>query len=162
MSKRIQKSTLPALAIGIMLFVVVSIVWASQAGWVHNTGDSAVYDATAISKPLDNKLLEFNDLDNGAVEVRDLSKDAVLHVFHSGEGSFVRGILRSLTRERRAKGFDNNKPFELIADSEHRLLLLDKATGTTLLLNAFGPNNVAMFAQFLDQSPIRPTQQQVQ
>lgn len=153
MSSPVQRPILPAAAIGVMLCLVVSIVWASRSGLVQNTGDSKVYDSNLIGTPLDRKLLTFNDRVDGAVEVRDLSNDAIVHVFHSGEGSFVRGILRSLTRERRAKGFDDHKPFELRAESEQRLVLLDQATGTTLLLNAFGPNNVATFAQFLDQSP---------
>jgi putative photosynthetic complex assembly protein len=152
---------MPVVAIGLMLSVVVSMVWASQAGWVQNTGDSAVYEATP-GFPLDTKLLMFNDLDNGAVEVRDQITNSVVHVFPSGEGSFVRGILRSLTRERRTQGFDDNKPFELRAESAQRLVLLDHATGTSLLLNAFGPNNVATFAQFLDSTVLEPSASRIQ
>jgi len=93
------------------------------------------------------------DVSGVDVSGNDVSGNNVIQVLGSGEGSFVRGVLRSLTRERRALSLGTEKPFELRAENAHHLVLADTASGTTLLLNAFGTTNVATFAQFLEPKP---------
>jgi putative photosynthetic complex assembly protein len=151
----------PALAILALLTSTLVLVGGSQAGWfAFDRVDTASLAASSVApsaarSSIDSaqaspaRLLSFNDLSNGSVEVIDASKNTRLELIPAGEGAFLRGVLRALTRERRLKGYDRQQPFELRVDASNGLLLLDTATGTTLLLNAFGPQNTASFARLL-------------
>jgi len=63
-----------------------------------------------------------------------------------GEQGFVRGILRTLSRERMRRGIGSGPTFELIGHTDGRLTLLDPATGHRINLESFGPTNMASFA----------------
>jgi putative photosynthetic complex assembly protein len=143
----------PALAILALLTSTLVLVGGSQAGWFAfdrvDTASLAASSSIDSAQASPARLLSFNDLSNGSVEVIDASKNTRLELIPAGEGAFLRGVLRALTRERRLKGYDRQQPFELRADASNGLLLLDTATGTTLLLNAFGPQNTASFARLL-------------
>ena len=92
--------------------------------------------------------LRFEDRNDGAVAVID-GKSGELVAVLRGEQGFVRGTLRALTRERHSRGIGNGPPFTLTAYIDHRLALLDPATGARIDLEAFGPSNMAEFARFL-------------
>ena len=143
----------PALAILALLTSTLVLVGGSQAGWFAfdrvDTASLAASSSIDSAQASPARLLSFNDLSNGSVEVIDASKNTRLELIPAGEGAFLRGVLRALTRERRLKGYDRQQPFELRVDASNGLLLLDTATGTTLLLNAFGPQNTASFARLL-------------
>ena len=62
---------------------------------------------------------------------------------------FVRGVMRGLARDRRARGIDNRPPFTLTLWRDGELSLTDTATGRTIELSAFGPTNRATFAALL-------------
>ena len=78
--------------------------------------------------------------------------DTLLATFRAGEGSFVRGILRSMTRERRINEAGSTRPFRLARHRDGALTILDEATGQLIVLNAFGPTNAGAFARLLDNS----------
>jgi len=61
----------------------------------------------------------------------------------------VRGSLRALTRERKARELGPEQPFELIAQADGRLTLHDPATGKRVELESFGPSNSANFSRLL-------------
>jgi putative photosynthetic complex assembly protein len=86
------------------------------------------------------------------IDARDGRIVAEIH----GEQGFVRGSLRALTRERRARELGPEIPFELIAHADGRLTLLDPATGQRVNLESFGPTNAGNFARLLAQ-PSAPT-----
>lgn len=143
------KTRLPILAFVLLLGSAIAMTWAGRNGWLEGQGDLTSNNSINAAQ----RLLSFNDADNGSVEVWDATNQQLLHTIASGEGSFVRGILRSLTRERRLRGISSDAPFALRTDKQQHLLLEDTATGTTLILNAYGPNNVASFAHYLPQAP---------
>lgn len=93
--------------------------------------------------------LRFVDLDNGGVVVLDDTDAARLLSLRSGEGSFVRGVMRSFARERLARGLDDDEPFRLLAWESGLLSLEDTLTGDEVALSAFGATNVAEFAALL-------------
>lgn len=100
-------------------------------------------------KVISFRLLSFTDQKDGSVNVIDVHNQKILAIVKSGEGAFLRGVLRTLTAERRTGGHSKNAPFELRADTANNLLLIDTATGRKILLNAFGTENAAYFEQFL-------------
>ncbi|MEM7257060.1 MAG: photosynthetic complex assembly protein PuhC [Pseudomonadota bacterium] len=118
----------------------------------NNIGTTSDHTDTAIAV----RILSFTDQNDGSVNVIDVSNQTILAVVKSGEGAFLRGVLRTLTAERRSGGHNKNKPFELRAEAANRLLLIDKATGREILLNAFGPENAAYFEQFLSFATVTP------
>ena len=91
------------------------------------------------------RTLRFEDRPNGDVAVMD-GQSAVEIRRYAGEQGFVRGILRTLSRERMRRGIGSGPTFELIGHTDGRLTLLDPATGQRINLESFGPTNMASFA----------------
>lgn len=109
-------------------------------------------DVPASEEVVASSMLLFEDGPAGAVQVYDYQHGALLASFPSGDGSFVRGVLRSMTRERRALEAGSDTPFLLARHRDGALTIHDQATGRTILLNAFGPDNAAVFSRLLDAS----------
>jgi len=132
--------------------LLVGFALAVTAG-ARLAGIGALYepepDAAAIE-------LVFADREDGAVVVRDAASGEELAVFVSGEGGFVRGVMRGLARQRQLQGLGPDAPFRLLRLPDGRLWLEDPATGEQVYLNAFGPDNFALFASIVsDESGIR-------
>lgn len=101
-------------------------------------------DAPAVA----TRALHFEDRPDGSIAVMDAATGAPVESF-VGEQGFVRGVLRGLARERRARGLGPEQPFELIGRADGRLTLHDPATGRLVDLESFGPTNAAVFARLL-------------
>lgn len=99
---------------------------------------------------------EFRFLDGGegTVEVfavREADEDRLVHVIGAGDGGFIRGVLRSMARSRRANGISEEHPFILIHSASGTVLLEDPTTEQRIDLQAFGPASVEAFkALFAD------------
>ena len=89
--------------------------------------------------------LRFEDRPNGDVAVLDATTQTEIHRY-VGEQGFVRGILRTLARERMRLNIGSGPSFDLIAHTDGRLTLLDPATGQRIDLESFGPTNLSSFA----------------
>jgi len=94
------------------------------------------------------KVLKFEDLQDGGVAVIDTSSNQVIHVV-TGEAGFVRGILRTIARERRIRGIGKDEPVRLMSFKDGRLVLHDPLTNTQIELESFGSMNVESFRVFL-------------
>lgn len=97
------------------------------------------------------RVLQFEDAPQGTVLVRDVITGELIRSFARGEGSFVRATLRALVNDRRHKGIPLEGNFRLERHYGERLFLIDEATGKTISLNAFGPDNTAAFAAFMSK-----------
>lgn len=106
----------------------------------------------ALAPVLAQRLLVFADLPDGAIEVTDAKTGDVVQVL-KGEQGFVRGVLRSLARDRRAHQVGSTAAFSLVLHADSRVILSDPHTGQQLDLAAFGPDNVAVFVRWLPSSP---------
>ena len=73
----------------------------------------------------------------------------------SSEG-FVATLAKSLNRERRRYDVADGLPFQLLRFDTGRLMLKDPVIGTEVRLEAFGPSNVAAFAQLLSDPRNKP------
>lgn len=114
-------------------------------------GPAAVGGKTAPppSTVVAERTLGFHDRADGAVTVTEAGKQVAVF---EGEQGFIRGILRSMARQRRGEGLTSAEPFRLTAWADGRMTLDDPATGERIELEAFGPTNAAVFASLL---PIR-------
>ena len=105
------------------------------------------------------RTLRFEDRPNGDVAVMDANTQTEITRFQ-GEQGFVRGVLRTLSRERMRRGIGSGPAFELIAHSDGRLTLIDPATEHRIDLESFGPSNMANFAKLhYLPTPSSPTHQ---
>ncbi len=143
-SQPIAGKRAPFVLAGIVVLALVAVGAARMAGFVEGQVRSA--DVVASCE------LRFTDGPNGAVQVFEWQQGELLASYPSGDGSFVRGVVRSMTRERRAREAGEETPFLLARHSDGALTISDQATGRIIVLNAFGPDNAAVFARLLDAS----------
>lgn len=137
------------------LLMLGSFLFATGARIVNDQRGGDSIDAVA------SRDLSFEQRDNGALVVRDAEiagagqaapsqvREDVIKVFDAGEGGFVRGILRGLTRDRQMRGIDLERPYRLSYTADRRLTLEDLATGYRIDLAAYGSGNVETFIEFL-------------
>lgn len=102
------------------------------------------------AQALQSRELRFIDRDDGAVVVDDARSDQTIVVLMPGTNGFVRGVMRGFARERRRESDGTEPPFLLTRWNDGRLTIDDTATGERVELVAFGPTNLAAFAQFLN------------
>jgi putative photosynthetic complex assembly protein len=137
---------MPLIGAGIMLAVIfAAVVVVSQSGMVIRAPDAA---AVVVRE------LRFEDRSDGSIAVFDGKTGAEVDAV-TGQAGFIRGTLRGLARERRARGLGPEQPFQLIGRADGRLTLSDPATGRTVDLESFGPVNAGVFAQMLDTHSAR-------
>jgi putative photosynthetic complex assembly protein len=99
--------------------------------------------------------LHFTDAQGGGVDVIDSrSGSRIAHLVPGADG-FIRATLRSLVRERRLQQLGPEAPFVLASHADGRLTLADPATGRSVNLEAFGPDNAGAFARLLLAQPGR-------
>lgn len=89
------------------------------------------------------------DAPHGSVIVKNAETGEVLQTFTTGQGAFVRATLRALINDRRHKGLPPEGDFKLESQAGGQLYLIDGVTGKRLTLNAYGPDNSAVFAAFM-------------
>jgi putative photosynthetic complex assembly protein len=99
-----------------------------------------------------SRQLVVEDLGEGRVALREHPGGRPLLLLAAGEGSFIRGVLRGLARERRSLGLGTEAPFQLSRHRDGHLRLEDPATGQRIDLQAFGPSNEGAFAPLLEDA----------
>jgi len=130
-------------AAGILIALTLATVAAFRV-----SGVDPIAQVPEAEADVDSRQLRFEDRPNGAVAVYETGTgdaERLVHVIEPGAGGFIRGVLRSLARARRASGISHEHPFELIEQPDGRLLLEDPTTGQRIYLQAFGPTNVESF-----------------
>lgn len=93
--------------------------------------------------------LKFFDEPDGTVRVEDGATAEVLARFGEGEGGFIRATVRSLVHQRRIRGLGPEVPFTLTEWQNGNLTLADPATGRSVEVSSFGPDNRAVYQNLL-------------
>lgn len=136
--------------IGAGALVVFSLVSVALVRLTGNGPDQRrAVEPSAVQRPL-----RFEDRPDGSIAVVD-GRTGELVTAVQGEQGFLRGALRALSRERRARGLGPEQPFQLIARPDGRLTLIDPVTEQRIDLESFGPTNAGTFARLLE-TPGRP------
>jgi putative photosynthetic complex assembly protein len=138
----------PLMAIGLMLLITLVAVAIHQ--W-QSDGQSPTQPTAPV---VAQRLLQFFDEPGGGISVRNAADGSVVREIAAGSEPFVRGALRALVRERRARGIGPQAPFALQAHTDGRLTLRDTGTGRRIDLESFGPAQSTAFAQLL-RNPAR-------
>ena len=139
-ASRSMHTALPApvrLLGSLLLLVLLAVGLARWQGLALHTEDAP----TAWQREL-----RFADGPAGEVLVHDAHSGATVARFE-GEQGFVRGTLRALARERARRGLGREAPLQLRALADGRLILADPSTGERIGLEAFGSQNLAVFAR---------------
>ncbi|MHA6720389.1 photosynthetic complex assembly protein PuhC [Sphingomonas sp. RS6] len=111
--------------------------------------------AEAGIRPVKSRDLRFIDRSDGAVVIQDVKGGIAAVVVPGQQTGFMRGVMRGLARERRARGIGDGPAFRLTLWQDGQLSLVDSATGRALELTAFGSTNRATFAALLDAHDAR-------
>ncbi len=132
----------PWYGVAAMLALVVAVaIFRSSGGVISDSRDPDAY-------VLQSEELRFEDRYDGAVVVYDL-RGREVSVLDPGTHGFVRGVMRGMARERRARNVGAEPPYRLQYWSDGRLTLDDPETGRWIELAAFGPDNTVAFARLL-------------
>jgi putative photosynthetic complex assembly protein len=129
---------------GLLLAAIAAASLAGVAAARLGGWQAASPDAPTVQQ----RRLHFLDRPDGGIAVVDADSGSTLDVVQ-GEQGFLRGVLRSMARERRRQDQGPRTPLELHGRSDGRLTLLDPATGRRIDLESFGPTNAAVFARWL-------------
>lgn len=111
--------------------------------------DVALDSGPGLGLPEASMRIRAEDAPRGTVIISDAATGKEIQTFHRAEGSFLRATLRALVNDRRRKGVTDKGDFKLERYSGGQLYLIDETTGRRLALNAYGPDNSAVFAAFM-------------
>lgn len=141
----------PALyAAGVVLAIAIVAAGAPRLGLSEPPRTSMQARAETGVAVVATRDFRFLDRPDGTVAVRDAGTGAVVAILRPGMNQgFVRGVMRSLARDRRARGLGAETPFRLTLWRDRGLSLEDRATGRVIELGAFGPANRDAFARLL-------------
>jgi putative photosynthetic complex assembly protein len=128
---------------GVMAFSLIGV------GLVRLTGNGPDQRPAAA---IQERQLRFEDRPDGSIAITDARTGETVRSVQ-GEQGFVRGALRALTRERKARGLGPEEPFELRVRADGGLTLFDPSTSQRVDLEAFGPTNADNFARLLKDPP---------
>lgn len=96
--------------------------------------------------------LKVIDGDAGAVMILPTGGSEPIVQYVAGEGSFFRGVMRTLVRERAARSIVAKPEFVLELTSQGGLILADELTGYWIAIEAFGPDNYREFRSIFDKA----------
>ncbi|MFO1330576.1 MAG: photosynthetic complex assembly protein PuhC [Rubrivivax sp.] len=133
-----------AVALGGSALLVAGVALLRQRGYSPASADAGVVVA---------RRLRFVDRADGGIDIVDADSGVAIDQAH-GEQGFLRGTLRGLARERRRHGLGSDAALHLQRGTDGRLALMDPATGARIDLEAFGPDNGAVFARWIGRPPL--------
>jgi len=143
----------PALiAAGVLVGFSLLMTAAVQIGWLDRSAVPSAERAEAAVAPLEQRSLLFADGADGSVLITEAESGAQVGLIEAGseQGGFIRGVLRGLARERRMHDVGSQPPFTLTLWQDGSMSLVDEATGRSVEIGAFGPDNRAAFAVLLE------------
>ncbi|MES2754594.1 MAG: photosynthetic complex assembly protein PuhC [Pseudomonadota bacterium] len=133
----------------LVLFALTATTFVRLAGVPAAASPVALRAETKVA-PVASRDLRFRDRADGAVVIEDVRTGGTASVIAAGEQTgFIRGVMRGLARDRRARGIGDAPPFNLTLWRDGELSLTDSATGRSIELTAFGTTNRAAFAALL-------------
>lgn len=122
-------------------FTLLVVVVARLTGYnAHQAPDSPV---------VKSRDLRFTEGPDGVVAVADAANGTRIAMLPAGNEGFVRGVLRFMERDRRARHTTADTPFRLAVHADGRMTLTDLGSQRVLELNSFGPTNTGAFSGFL-------------
>ncbi|WP_194743681.1 photosynthetic complex assembly protein PuhC [Thermaurantiacus tibetensis] len=136
--------------IAAMVAAVFALTGAVALGLLDRPKPASQVRAEAGVPVVAERLLVFRDLPDGTLGIFEGAASAPFASVAAGSNEgFVRGVIRSMARERRMKGVGPEAPYRLRLWGDGRLSLEDVATGRTVELDSFGADNRRAFWRLL-------------
>ncbi|MCZ8370645.1 MAG: photosynthetic complex assembly protein PuhC [Porphyrobacter sp.] len=139
----------PLMLMGGMVAISLALTASVTAGLFPRQSVPSEARATAGITAAQVRSLKFFDEPDGTVRVEDGASAEVLTRFGEGEGGFIRATVRSLVHQRRIRGIGAETPFTLTEWQNGNLTLADPATGRSVEVSSFGPDNRAVYQNLL-------------
>jgi putative photosynthetic complex assembly protein len=134
---------------GVLTFTMMS-AGAVRLGYAPVAASPVLLRQAEHLKPLVTRDLTFVDRADGGLIITDIGTGKTIKTIVPGEPSgFIRGVVRSMGRERRMHRVGPSAPFRVASWPDGELSLTDTFTGRIIELNSFGPDNRASFAALL-------------
>lgn len=148
MERPIPKPVL--IGVGLMVGVTFLLTGSVALGLMDRPKPASLVRAEQGVAEVAGRTLVFTDRADGALVISEPGGAGVVEVLEPGSNQgFIRGVIRSMSRERRMRGVGPEEPYRLILWADGRLSLLDEATGRTVELDSFGADNRAAFRALL-------------
>jgi putative photosynthetic complex assembly protein len=139
----------PLMLMGGMVVISLALTASVTMGLLPRQSIPSEARAAAGITAAQVRSLKFFDEADGTVRVEDGASAEVLTRFGEGEGGFIRATVRSLVHQRRIRGIGAEMPFTLTAWENGNLTLADPATGRSVEVSSFGPDNRAVYENLL-------------
>ena len=134
------------LAGGVVLLSLVIVffsTWYGVESWKLDTG--------AVVKSRD---LVFDLRDDETIRVTEAGSGALVELIPPHKDGFLHGALRAIKRERLVQKVAQDAPLRIILSEDGSHTLIDTVTNRSFYLRAFGKDNLAAVARFLDQPTV--------
>jgi putative photosynthetic complex assembly protein len=122
-------------------FIIVMISIARLTGMKMDQAD--------VTPEVQAREIKFQDVPDGGLAVYDVNTSELITTLPPGEGGFIRGVLRTMERQRKGYHATLAEPFHLARREGGDITLRDPITNIQLELKAFGVTNAAAFAVLL-------------
>jgi putative photosynthetic complex assembly protein len=131
--------------LGASALVIASVVIAGVSR-VTRFGVSRV----SLSDVSQSVAVRFVDGANGTMQILRASDAVELVVLASDGSGFMRGVARSLFRQRSLSKIDRSEPFELARRTNGKYFISDPSLGSRMELDGFGPTNTQTVAAIIE------------
>lgn len=139
----------PLVLMGGMVAIALALTVSVRLGIFEREAVPSEARAAAGITAAEVRTLRFFDEPDGTVRVEDGATGEVISRFGQGEGGFIRATVRSLVHQRRIRNLGPEVPFTLTRWTNDNLTLADPATGRSVEVSSFGPDNRAVYANML-------------
>lgn len=109
-----------------------------------------------VTAEVQSRDVSFIEQDDGSMAVIDAGTGELIQALPPGSEGFIRGVMRSMARQRSGYEAPPSDPFHLAFRENGSLTLEDPVTGILLDLRAFGETNEAAFAALMPSLPDDP------
>jgi putative photosynthetic complex assembly protein len=139
----------PLMLMGGIVAISLALTASVSLGFLPRQSVPAEARAAAGITAAQVRTIQFFDEPDGSVRIEDDTTGEVLARHGVGEGGFIRATVRSLVHQRRIRGLGPEVAFTLTEWQNGNLTLADPATGRSVEVSSFGPDNRAVYQNLL-------------
>ena len=139
----------PLMLMGGIIAISLALTASVTLGFIPKQSVPAEARAAAGIGAAQERTLRFFDEPDGTVRVEDGATGEVLARHGEGQGGFIRATVRSLVHQRRIRNIGPETAFTLTEWQNGNLTLADPATGRSVEVSSFGPDNRAVYQNLL-------------
>jgi putative photosynthetic complex assembly protein len=139
----------PLMLMGGIIAISLALTASVTLGFLPKQSVPSEARAAAGIGPAQERSLRFFDEPDGTVRVEDGATGEVLARHGVGQGGFIRATVRSLVHQRRIRNIGPETAFTLTEWQNGNLTLADPATGRSVEVSSFGPDNRAVYQNLL-------------